>query len=106
MGSVSALPITERLRRSQPGRDATMSEYENLVKLCVDEVRRQWRANPCCPPLRVYFKPGDLTVIPDGVAAGDGYQIAIPELLRASVPYSHLYQWIWDRCRSVPCLTP
>ena len=82
-------------------------EYSDLCRTCADQVCTDWRKSPVPVKVYIYFKPmkGHLLAVQDGHKEPAGYELACPEGLRPSVPYNQVYQWIWEKCRRVPCLS-
>ena len=62
-------------------------------------------------PLLLHYKPatdtisGDLVLIPRGAEVPAGYALATSDPLHSAVPYEGYYQWVRERCRSLPVIS-
>ena len=84
-------------------------EYIDICSKAADQCRKAMRdAARRGPPtkLNLYYRAGEIRGFAECEEAGEEWTLANAEPIRGHVPYSAFYSVIYERCRSVPCLSP
>ena len=79
--------------------------YNAIIDKAAESAR--WTFSPRNPEYLAYsrayvwYKPGEVVVAHKQPV---GFELAFAEPMTGMIPYSHMRTWLWDHCRSVPCL--